>query len=329
MANADYKSTDALMRHLRENGIAISGSSQKQQLINTGYFHGYKGYRFFISSTNQLPFNSYNEINATIQYDTKLKSLLYGKMMFIETALKNIALNTIMTEIDSSSIHDMYDQVVNSYKNAPANTSTDIKKKYQNNKLNRQGSIQNSIAAAYRKDNHKITHFYNNINYNEVPLWAIFEILTMGDFGYLLSCLTIDMREKISRAIGINLSCDTYRELLYKYVYALKDLRNAIAHNDVVYDTRFRKIDPSRPMKQCLILEMGLPYINFKTIGDYIILICYYLKLLKVSKKEIKTLIREFEKITVEYETTVNPSVSSITIHPDLASRMTILKNSL
>ena len=329
MANADYKSTDALMRHLRENGIAISGSSQKQQLINTGYFHGYKGYRFFISSTNQLPFNSYNEINATIQYDTKLKSLLYGKMMFIETALKNIALNTIMTEIDSSSIHDMYDQVVNSYKNAPANTSTDIKKKYQNNKLNLQGSIQNSIAAAYRKDNHKITHFYNNINYNEVPLWAIFEILTMGDFGYLLSCLTIDMREKISRAIGINLSCDTYRELLYKYVYALKDLRNAIAHNDVVYDTRFRKIDPSRPMKQCLILEMGLPYINFKTIGDYIILICYYLKLLKVSKKEIKTLIREFEKITVEYETTVNPSVSSITIHPDLASRMTILKNSL
>lgn len=329
MANADYKSTDALMRHLRENGIAISGSSQKQQLINTGYFHGYKGYRFFISSTNQLPFTSYNEINATIQYDTKLKSLLYGKMMFIETALKNIALNTIMTEIGSSSIYDMYEQAVNSYKNAPANTSTDIKKKYQNNKLNLQGSIQNSIAAAYRKDNHKITHFYNNINYNEVPLWAIFEILTMGDFGYLLSCLTIDMREKISRAIGINLSCHTYRELLYKYVYALKDLRNAIAHNDVVYDTRFRKIDPSRPMKQCLILEMGLPYINFKTIGDYIILICYYLKLLKASKTEIKALIREFEKITTEYETTVNPSVSSITIHPDLASRMTILKNSL
>lgn len=42
MANTDYKSPDALMRHLRDNGISISGSSQKQQLINTGYFHGYK-----------------------------------------------------------------------------------------------------------------------------------------------------------------------------------------------------------------------------------------------------------------------------------------------
>ena len=128
----------------------------------------------FVSSSNRLPFTSYNEINATIQYDTKLKSLLYGKMMFIETALKNIALNTIMSEIDSSSIYDMYDKAISSYKNAPAGTREDIKKKYQNNKLNLQGSIQ-----------------------------------------------------------------------------------NAIAHNDVVYDTRFKKMDPSRPMKQCLILEMG------------------------------------------------------------------------
>lgn len=329
MANTDYKSTDALMQHLRDNGIAMSGSSQKQQLINTGYFHGYKGYRFFMSSSNRLPFTSYNEINSTIQYDTKLKSLLYGKMMFIETALKNIALNTIMAEIGSSSIYDMYDKAIASYKNAPPGTREDIKKKYQNNKLNLQGSIQNSIAAAYRKENPKITHFYNNVNYNEVPLWAIFEILTMGDLGYLLSCLTIDMREKISRTIGINLSCDTNRELLYKYVYALKDLRNAIAHNDVVYDTRFRKIDPSKPMKQCLILEMGMPYINFKTIGDYLILICYYLKLLKVSKAEIQSLVQEFEKITNEYINSVNSNVSTITIHPDLVSRMTALKNSI
>ena len=150
MQTKDHKSTDALMRHLRNNEIAISGSSQKRQLINTGYFHSYKVYRFFISSQNRLPFTSYNEINATIQYDTKLKSLLKGKMMFIETALKNIALNTIMDEVRSNSIYDMYDKVVNNYKNAPSGTSEDTKKKFQINKLNLQGSIQKSIAGAYR-----------------------------------------------------------------------------------------------------------------------------------------------------------------------------------
>ncbi|MBR1692706.1 MAG: Abi family protein [Lachnospiraceae bacterium] len=241
--NATFKSTDALMQHLRDHGIAISGDTQKQQLINTGYFHGYKGYRFFETSFNKLPFTSYNEINATVQYDTKLKSLLYGKMMFIETALKNIALNTIMAETGSSSVYDMYDKVVSSYKNAPAGTREDLKKKYQNDKLNLQGSIQ-----------------------------------------------------------------------------------NVIAHNDVVYDTRFRKMDASKPMKQCLIFETGLPYINFKTIGDYIILICYFLNLLKVSKTEIKEFIPEFENTTKEYKNSVGTEVSAITIHPDLSSRMTILK---
>ena len=73
----------------------------------------------------------------------------------------------------------------------------------------------------------------------------------------------------------------------------------------------------------------GDAYINFKTIGDYIILICYYLKLLKVSKTEIKSFIREFEKITREYEASVNPNVSAISIHPDLFSRLNILKNSI
>lgn len=322
MTNTHYKSTDTLMQHLKDNNISISERLQRQQLINTGYL-------FSVSSSNQLPFISYAEVNATIQYDTKLKSLLYGKMMFIETALKSIAWNTIMTEIGSSSIYDMYDKAISSYKNSSTGTHNDIKKKYQTRKLNLQGSIQNALAAEYRKNNSKITHFYNNVNYNEVPIWAIFEILTIGDFGYLLSCLTIDMREKVSRSLGINLSCDSHRELLYKYVFALKDLRNAIAHNDVIYDTRFRKTNPSKPMKQCLILEMNMPYINFKTIGDYIILICYYLKLLNVTKTDIKSFIWEYEKITKEYEASVNPAVSVITIHPDLASRIEILKNSI
>ena len=50
-----YQSTNGLMRHLRSNGIAISGSTQKKQLINTGYYHGYKGYRFFGTASTPYP----------------------------------------------------------------------------------------------------------------------------------------------------------------------------------------------------------------------------------------------------------------------------------
>ncbi len=322
-----YKSTDELMQHLRENGIAISGSEEKRQLVNTGYFHGYKGYRYFKNPGTRLPFNSYKEVYATIQYDTALKSLFYGKMMFIETAVKNIALEGILVNADSESIQAMYDKVIGGYRNAPANSTPEQKKKLQQNKLNLQKSIQSNLASAYKTNNPKITHFYNNEGHSGVPIWALFEIMTMGDFGYLLSCLTYDVRDDISKRIGLNLACDTDRQLIYKYIYALKELRNAIAHNAVVFDARFRKFDPSRAMRQCLETEIRLPYVNFKTIGDYVILMCYYLKMLKVPESEIQSFISSFEKITEDYRASVNPKVAAIVIHPDLDARMAILKN--
>lgn len=324
-----YKTTDALMRHLRSSGIVIQGGKQKQQLINTGYFHGYKGYRFFENARKRLPFVSYAEVYATIQYDSDLKSLLYGKMMFIETAVKNIALESILVNANSESIQDMYDKVVSGYNNAPSNATTDQKRKMQQNKLNLQNTIQSSLAYAYKKNNPRITHFYNNVGYSDVPVWALFEIMTMGDLGYLLSCLTYNVRDDISKRLGLNVSSDTNRQLIYKYIYTLKDLRNAIAHNAVVFDTRFRNIEINGAMRQCLKTEIGLPYVNFKTIGDYIILMCYYMKLLKVSKTEIKAFIRKFERITDNYKQTVNPNVAAAVIHPDLPSRMNILKKYL
>ena len=324
-----YKTTDGLMRHLRNHGIAINGGKQNRQLINTGYFHGQKGYRFFKNSQNKLPFTSYDEVYATIQYDSALKSLLYGKMMYIETAVKNIALESIMVKANSENIQDIYDKVISGYNNAPAEATTEYKRKVQQNKLNLQNSIQSSLAYAYKKNNPKITHFYNNVGYSDVLVWALFEIMTMGDFGYLLSCLTYDVRDDISKRLGINLSCDTDRQLIYKYIYALKDLRNAIAHNSVIFDTRFRNMEPTNAMKQCLKLDIGLPYVNFKTIGDYIILVCYYLKLLKISKTELKVFVREFEKITDDYKKAVNSNVASMVVHPDLTARMNLLKNFL
>lgn len=322
----NYKTTDGLMRHLRDNGIAISGSARKRQLLNTGYFHGYKGYRFFKDARNRLPFASYDEVYATIQYDSALKTLFYGKIMFIETAVKNITLERILVNAHSANISDMLDRVVSSYNNAPVGFSVDQKRKLQQNKLNLQNSIQTSLANAYRKNNPKITHFYDN-GYSEVPIWALFEIMMMGDFGYLLSCLTYDVRDDISRHLGLNISCDTDRQLIYKYIYAFKDLRNAIAHNAVVFDTRFRNFDPSRAMKQCLKIEMRLPYVNFETVGDYVLLMGYYLKLLHMPKTELKTFVREFERLTENYKNSVNPVVASGVIHPDLTARMNILKN--
>ncbi len=317
------------MRHLRDNGVYISGSNQKRQLINTGYYHGYKGYRFFKESSARLPVSSYQDINAIIQYDTNLKSLLYSKVMFLETALKNIVLNSIMLEINSSKISELFRIGVSSYKNSDATVPPIKKKKCQQNKLNLQVMIQSSIYKAYQNENPKITHFYNHPNHNDVPLWALFEILTMGNFGYLVSCLTVSIREKISTELGLKLSYDTNRTLLQTYIYLLKDLRNAIAHNDVVYDTRFKSFDAPKAAKTCLEQEINIKNIQFNSIIDYIILITYILKLLKITKTELKTFIRDFENITKEYQTSVKQAIYLKTTQADLNTKLENLKNFL
>lgn len=316
------------MRHLRTSGINISGSVQKRQLMNAGYFHGYKGYRFFKVSESRLPFSSFDEVYATIQYDMELKTLFYSKIMFIETAVKNYALECILKIDKSDSISDFFDRAVCGYNNMASSATSDEKKKAQQKKLNLQSTVQRYLAKAYKESNPKITHFYNNMSYSGVPIWALVEIMTMGDFGFLLSCLTFDAREAISSKLKLaNLAVDTNRDLIYNYLYTLKDLRNAVAHNSVVFDTRFRRMNPTPAMRKCLMQEVGLPYINFKTIGDYLILVCYYLKLLKVTKTEVRAFVREFEVITEKYRRSVSPQVFGKVVHPDLADRLTKLKN--
>lgn len=112
-----YKSINGLMRHLRDNHISISGSSEKLQLRNNGYYHGYKGYRFFQTSDKKIPFTSYKEINATVEYDNQLKSLFYPEVMFIETAVKNVALNVVMNDAGSEEIPVIFDKMIASYNN--------------------------------------------------------------------------------------------------------------------------------------------------------------------------------------------------------------------
>ena len=324
-----YKSIDGLMRHLRNNGINISGSRQKRQLTNTGYFHGYKGYRFFKTASQRIPFTSYDEVYATIQYDSQIKALLYPKVMYIETAIKGIAIECILSKVKSENIQDFYNKAVMSYNTAPSGLPVDKKKEIQLRKLNLQNTVQQYLSKAYKNDNPKIAHFYNNMSYSGVPIWALIEIMTFGDIGFMLSCLNVDIRESISYRIGLDLSVDTNRELVYKYIYIIKDLRNAIAHNAVVFDTRFNNMSPSKAMKRCLEKEIGLSYVNFKTIGDFIVLISYYLKKLKVPKTEIKNFVREFEKITTDYKNAVSSTVYSKVVHPDLYSRLSVLKNYL
>ncbi len=321
-----YLTTNGLMRHLRDSGVNINGSYQKKQLINYGYYHGYKGYRFFASPTKMIPFTDFNQLIAVINYDNSLKSLFYQHLMFIETSLKNITLNIILEEAASNQLTDIFNKLMPGYFNAPVGTNEDNRKKIQKKKLNLQKKIRDSLLQSYLSKNKIVTHFYHSGKYEDVPIWAVFEILNLGNFGSFVSCLNKSTREKISRYIDLDLSGDTDRRLLEKMIFVIKDLRNAVAHNDIVFDTRFKNTGINQPLQVCLTHEIGLPYANFKAIIDYIILVSYILEKLNVSKREIQKLISLFERSLNELQKDVGNQIYSMIVHVETLKKLNLLK---
>lgn len=72
------KTINSLMKYLREkHNISIDGTKDKKNLRNIGYYHGYKGYRYINNPQNMIDLTNFDQIVSIVEFDSKLKSLLY------------------------------------------------------------------------------------------------------------------------------------------------------------------------------------------------------------------------------------------------------------
>lgn len=95
-----------------------------------------------------------------------------------------------------------------------------------------------------------------------------------------------------------------------RLIYSTKDLRNAIAHNDVIFDCRFKSGKIDKQVGNAIANATGVTGINFETITDYLILVIYQLKLFQVTKTEMKQMISRFETIVEQLRSNVPTSIS-------------------
>lgn len=335
MSDKKPKSTNSLMKYLRSNkGISISGS-QKRKLMNMGYYHGYKGYRYINKPANQIPYTKFEELSAIYDFDTQLKSLFYPSVMFIETALKNYVLEVIVDSASSENFINIYNNLLDNYKmfattgktyptTKARNQAAERYKKELKRRLDLRNRIYKIQTDAYGNSN-KIANHYLSRGTN-LPIWAIFELLSLGEFGHFVSCLNFQCRQKISHKLGIQQSDDSNAMIPQRIIYATKDLRNAIAHNDVIFDTRFKTNNIDKQVCSTLSNATGIANLTFETITDYLILIIYQTKLLGVSKTEMKHIIIKFTDITEKLRTNIPINVYNQIIHTDNTAKLTLLK---
>lgn len=322
--NDKPKSINSLMSHMRNNKhIEISGSTQKRKLRYIGYFHGYKGYRYFYTPARRITYTNFNEIQAIYDFDMKLKVILYPQVMFLETAIKNYTLEILLSKASSDNFNDIFSKLLNDYKEYSDQNKF---KKALGKRFRLRNNIYSITSYNYGKNN-IVHHYYENDKY--IPIWAIFEMLSLGNFGDLLSFLNKDTRIAISDLIGFKRNFDGDGRLTEKIVYTLKDLRNSIAHNNIIFDTRFRKNNINQNISRYIESETHICNINFKSILDYIILISFVLKTLKCSKKDIFAFINNFEVACEKFRENIPINIYNMIVYTNTRGKLRALKEYL
>ena len=322
MRNIKPKSINALMAYMREKkSIKIEGSIQKKKLRYMGYFHGYKGYRYHGNPRNRFSISNFNELQAIYDFDMSLKTVLYPQIMFLETTLKNYALEVVLADSGSKRFAEIYSKLLIGYKAYPVGS-----REYRN-AINKRLNLRNKVYSVISRDYGKrfvVNHYYDKDE--PLPIWAIFELLSLGEFATFLECLKVETRKEISHQVGVKKSVDADGKLLPMMLYSLKDLRNAVAHNNTVFDTRFHASKVNGRISRYIEAELKTTRITFDTIVDYIILIGFLMKLLGCSKKDIMTFIRNFENICEIFRSKVPPTIYMSIIYTDSRGKLGKLK---
>ena len=81
-------------------------------------------------------------------------------------------------------------------------------------------------------------------------------------------------------------------------MFTIKDLRNAIAHNNVIFDTRFKTGDVDQRLVSLLESEIGISNIDFKYMDAYIIMVTYFLRKMGETKTACKQFITLYHQQT-------------------------------
>lgn len=315
---------NGLIRHLRNDcHISIKGKYQKQQLISYGYYHGYKGYRFFAKSSNPIPYTDFSEVVAVIEYDNNLKAAFYPELMFIETALKNIICNESVVGLKDCSFEYLYKERMS---DNPSNTKLHIKR------LKLRNSVFSKLSDKYineeNNDNQMVRHFYNRGE--DAPLWVIFEIIYLSDLASFFECLNTSTRINILSSLDmLEVSIDTNRNLLAYLIYTLKSLRNAVAHNNIIFDIRFKDRNVNNALRKWLEKETKINNITLYSLVDYIILMCCILKRIDFSSIRAKSMLEKYEKENEKLKNSVKPEIYDKIVSTNVLTKISGLKRYL
>lgn len=143
-----------------------------------------------------------------------------------------------------------------------------------------------------------------------------------------MQCLNQNTRIAVAKDLGIHTSSHNQNgRIIEDIIFLIKELRNAVAHNSVVFDCRFKKTNPPSRLKEYLQSETGISNINFENIVDYFIIVIFLLKKLGINKTELKKIVRNIYIESEQLRNTIPISVHTSIMGSDFRNKVNGLNN--
>ncbi|MCF0117287.1 MAG: Abi family protein [Sphaerochaetaceae bacterium] len=285
-------SINDLIVHLKHAHNIQVHPGQERDLRNYGYYHGYKGYRFIKTASNRMNISNFNQVVSINKFDLELKQLVYSKIMFIETALKSYLLESILDYAQTDDLNEIFKKCLTEYQTHQRGSSN--YSKYFSKRMKIQMKINSALIRDYENNRGIEQHFFNQDR--PIPVWAVFESLSLGEFGSFLECCNETIRKKVSGLLSLPTNLDPNGKMVQKIIFCLRDLRNSVAHNNPIFDTRFKSGSIDQTLLTLLKTETSISSIDFEDIDSYIILICYIYNKMGM-KKDCISFIHEYIRI--------------------------------
>lgn len=281
-------------------------------LLNMGYYHGYKAFKH-INYKKDLPINDFEDIKCLYELDNNLKLMFYEVIMKIETAIKNRIVDILVSNKKSS-----IDSYISSLFKEQNDTQNNKIKKKEKHTINEDlFKIKYDIDSILRNNyrNRGVVKYYVDKN-KEIPIWVVIDLMTIGNLCNLIKRLPNDIGKEISTII----LKDEYKNyesinVLNELLWLINNLRNAVAHNEIIFDCRFRNGKPTKGMKEFFygqLMKKNEKFCSedsFESIVDYVIIVCYLMYILDFNKDECINFFKKFINILNDFSSEISNDI--------------------
>lgn len=222
----------------------------------------------------------------TFHLDLEIRAILFPIIMEIEGILKQRYVDVIVDELVANSILDPH---YNNFVRYCINPVSNLEAKQK-------------LFDSTKHSNIIVEHHFNQ--HKDIPIWGYLELLTFGNFKKIfeLSNLKIiqdfDKKCDFLNSQGLQFSYVSNTSIFQYFYYPISDIRNNLAHNQPVYDIRFKKKNYKdniltqfiHDLKENYARKNSITFISnrsinydFTSITDFIILI--YLIYINLNEK--------------------------------------------